>query len=67
MAKTKKNGKATNPPSKVPSLTLTARCVGGKHKWQMTPEQIAEAQSFGCAMCPECGMPATIERASAVL
>lgn len=44
----------------------TAECILG-HKWTMTEAQIADAQSFGCVMCPTCGNPATVTGAAATL
>ncbi len=44
-------------------MTLKAECIFG-HKWEMTAEQIADARSFGCAMCPTCGNAATITEAT---
>lgn len=43
-------------------LVLKARCIVG-HEWDMTAKQIAEARRDGCAMCPTCGNPATVEGA----
>lgn len=42
---------------------VNARCIMG-HRWNMTFEQLAEASVSGCAMCPNCGNPATVERVS---
>jgi hypothetical protein len=49
---------------KTPKIELVAECIGG-HRWTMTDAQVAEARDFGCAMCPKCGNPATIEKVSA--
>lgn len=46
-------------------IELKAKCIAG-HAWTMTHKEIEEAQRFGCAMCPTCGNPATVEEAEAV-
>lgn len=47
------------------SLTLKAKCVVCKHKWDMNEQHIKEARGCGCAMCPKCWSPATVEKAEA--
>lgn len=47
------------------TTTIRARCIFD-HVWDMTEEQLVEANRFGCAMCPTCGNAATVERVSVV-
>ena len=44
-------------------VSLTARCVMCKHTWKMTSKEVADAEESGCAACPKCYSPATIESA----
>jgi hypothetical protein len=43
------------------SPVVHAKCIFG-HKFTMTQQEQKAAQDFGCAMCPQCGNPATVTK-----